>query len=151
MSDDHLKKLDIHQVLNYLPHRYPFLLIDKVLDYSINERLIAVKNVSANEPFFQGHFPAKPIMPGVLILESMAQASCVLAFLGEGGRPENMLAYFVGINEARFRKPVEPGDSLRIEVEQLRDRPSMSKYNCLAKVDGHVVCDAQILCKRQEI
>lgn len=151
MSDDHLKTLDIHQILNYLPHRYPFLLIDKVIDYSINERLVAVKNVSANEPFFQGHFPIKPVMPGVLILESMAQASCVLAFLGAGGRPDNMLAYFVGINEARFRQPVQPGDILTIEVEQLRDRPSMSKYKCSAHVDGHVVCDAEILCKRKEM
>lgn len=151
MAEQHLNTLNIHEVLKYLPHRYPFLLIDKVIDYTINERLIAVKNVSANEPFFQGHFPIKPVMPGVLILESMAQASCVLAFLGANGRTENMLAYFVGINNARFRKPVEPGDVLTLEIIQIRDKPSMSKYQCTARVDGHIVCDAEILCTRKEM
>ena len=95
-----------NEIINYLPHRYPFLLIDRLIDFKKHDYLIAQKNVSNNEPFFQGHFPNHPVFPGVLILEAMAQASCVLAFLATGGRPENMLAYFAGINQARFRQPV---------------------------------------------
>ena len=145
-------RMEVEDILELLPHRYPFMLVDRIIEYLPEEnRIVGLKNLTFNETFFQGHFPIKPVMPGVLILESMAQASCVLAFLGSGGRPDNMLAYFVGINEARFRQPVEPGDILTIEVEQLRDRPSMSKYKCSAKVQGQVVCDAEILCTRKEM
>jgi 3-hydroxyacyl-[acyl-carrier-protein] dehydratase len=151
VTDENTKQLNANDLLQYLPHRYPFILIDKVLDYSVNEYISAIKNVSANEPFFQGHFPGNPVMPGVLILEAMAQASCVLSFLEFNGRPENMLAYFAGINNARFRRQVLPGDVLKIDVKQRRGRANLSSYDCVATVDGNLVCEAQILCTRREV
>ena len=113
--------LDIHEVLKHLPHRYPFLLIDRVVSYESGKSLVALKNVTVNEPFFQGHFPNRPVMPGVLIIEALAQATAILSFVTTETLPdENSVYYFAGIDKARFRRPVEPGDQLSLEVELLR-------------------------------
>lgn len=139
--------MDIHYILKQLPHRYPFLLVDRVLELKKGESLVAIKNVTINEPFFPGHFPNRPVMPGVMILEALAQATGLLAFETAGATPEdNMLYYFVGIDSARFRKPVEPGDQLRLEVKLLRHSRGIWKFEAYAKVDGEVVCDAQLMC-----
>lgn len=139
--------MDIHYILKQLPHRYPFLLVDRVLELKKGESLVAIKNVTINEPFFPGHFPHRPVMPGVMILEALAQATGLLAFETAGATPEdNMLYYFVGIDSARFRKPVEPGDQLRLEVKLLRQSRGIWKFEAYAKVDGEVVCDAQLMC-----
>lgn len=139
--------MDIHYILKQLPHRYPFLLVDRVLELKKGESLVAIKNVTINEPFFPGHFPHRPVMPGVMILEALAQATGLLAFETAGATPEdNMLYYFVGIDSARFRKPVEPGDQLRLEVKLLRHSRGIWKFEAYAKVDGEVVCDAQLMC-----
>ena len=134
-----------------LPHRYPFLLIDRVLDYTPGESLTAIKNVTINEPIFTGHFPNMPIFPGVLILEAMAQATGVLGFLTVSERTENELYLFAGIDEARFKKPVVPGDTLVIEVKFLKERRNMWKFYGEAKVDGQVVCSAELMCARREL
>jgi len=134
-----------------LPHRYPFLLIDRVLDYTPGESLTAIKNVTINEPIFTGHFPNMPIFPGVLILEAMAQATGVLGFLTVSERTENELYLFAGIDEARFKKPVVPGDTLVIEVKFLKERRNMWKFYGEAKVDGQVVCTAELMCARREL
>ncbi|MEX0900491.1 MAG: 3-hydroxyacyl-ACP dehydratase FabZ [Gammaproteobacteria bacterium] len=139
--------MDIHYILTQLPHRYPFLLVDRVLECKKGESLVAIKNVTINEPFFPGHFPHRPVMPGVMILEALAQATGLLAFETAGTAPEdNMLYYFVGIDSARFRKPVEPGDQLRMEVKLLRHSRGIWKFEAYAYVDGEVVCDAQLMC-----
>lgn len=139
--------MDIHYILKQLPHRYPFLLVDRVLELKKGESLVAIKNVTINEPFFPGHFPHRPVMPGVMILEALAQATGLLAFETAGEAPEgNMLYYFVGIDSARFRKPVEPGDQLRLEVKLLKHSRGIWKFEAYAKVDGEVVCDAQLMC-----
>lgn len=146
-------RIDIHRIREILPHRYPFLLIDRVLDYELHTRLRAIKNVSVNEPFFQGHFPAYPVFPGVLILEAIAQASAILASRGlsEGGEGgdehpgDNILFLFAGIDRARFKQPVEPGDQLLLEVEQLQRKSRIWKYAGRASVDGRLVAAADIL------
>jgi 3-hydroxyacyl-[acyl-carrier-protein] dehydratase len=139
--------MDIHYILKQLPHRYPFLLVDRVLECKKGESLVAIKNVTINEPFFPGHFPHRPVMPGVMILEALAQATGLLAFETAGAASEdNMLYYFVGIDSARFRKPVEPGDQLRMEVKLLRHSRGIWKFEANAKVDGEIVCDAQLMC-----
>lgn len=144
--------LDIHQVLKYLPHRYPFLLIDRVLDYELGKSLRAIKNVTINEPFFQGHFPFRPVMPGVLILEAIAQATGILAFLSTGTRPtEQSLYYFVGVDNARFKQPVEPGDQMLLEVEVIRTVRGVWKFRGEAKVDGKVVASAEMMCAERKI
>lgn len=144
---------DVHEILRYLPHRYPFLLVDKVLDFVPGEWLTAIKNVTINEPFFPGHFPHRPVMPGVLILESMAQATGLLAFKSQpGAEPDpNVLYYLVGIDNARFKQPVEPGDQLRLEVQLLRSKRKIGVFNCQAKVDGKVVASAEIMCAEREV
>ncbi len=149
MSDS--KIIDINEIMKYLPHRYPFLLIDRVLDYVPGETLVARKNVTYNEPYFTGHFPVKPIMPGVLILEAIAQATGILAYItaGEDATP-NSIYYFVGIDKARFRKPVEPGDTMEIEVKFLKARRGIWAFAGVAKVDGAIVCEAEVMCMRQE-
>ena len=140
-------ELDIQQVLEYLPQRYPLLMIDRVLECEPGKRILAIKNVSANEPHFPGHFPQRPIMPGVLILESMAQAAGVLVFQTLGTRPDqNSVYYYAGIDNARFKKPVVPGDQLHIEVSILASRRGVWKFDCVARVAGTVVTEAQILC-----
>ena len=151
-------RIDIHQIREILPHRYPFLLIDRVLEYQLHTRLTAIKNVSVNEPFFQGHFPARPVFPGVLILEAIAQASAILASRGlsdehgkhgkhlEHGAPdENTIFLFAGIDKARFKRPVEPGDQLRIEVAETHYKNRVWKYSGKATVDGALCAAADIL------
>jgi len=136
--------LDIQAIERILPHRYPFLLVDKILDLVPGERVIGVKNVTINEPFFQGHFPGHPIMPGVLILECMAQIGSIL-ILDSLEEPETKLAYFMGVDQVKFRKPVLPGDQLQIEVEMVRARPSNCKMAARAFVSGELVCEAEFV------
>ncbi|MEM6638877.1 MAG: 3-hydroxyacyl-ACP dehydratase FabZ [Pseudomonadota bacterium] len=143
--------MDIHAVLKQLPHRYPFLLVDRVIDCRPGETLQAVKNVTINEPFFQGHFPQRPVMPGVIILEALAQATGLLAFATVGSTPDdNTLYYFVGIDKARFRKPVEPGDQLVMDVKLLRHLKRVWKFAAEARVDGALVAAAELMCAPSE-
>jgi len=143
--------MDIHHILKQLPHRYPFLLVDRVLECKPGESLTAIKNVTINEPFFQGHFPHRPVMPGVLILEALAQATGLLAFATVGSAPdEQSLYYFVGIDKARFRKPVEPGDQLVLSVKMLRALRGVWKFDAQALVDGEVVCEGELMCAARE-
>lgn len=138
--------LDIHQILNLLPHRYPFLLLDRVTEVVPQEKLIALKNVTFNEPFFEGHFPARPVMPGVLMLEAMAQASAILASYDlEEVDTENRVYYFTAIDKARFKRPVEPGDQLIFEVETVRRIRNMWKCKGRATVDGDVAATAELM------
>ncbi|EJI86232.1 MULTISPECIES: 3-hydroxyacyl-ACP dehydratase FabZ [Alishewanella] len=146
-----LNSLDIQEIMALLPHRYPFLLIDKVLDYTPGESLTAVKNVTMNEPVFTGHFPGMPIFPGVLILEALAQATGILGFKTVTERSDNELYLFAAIDEARFKKPVVPGDTMILEVKFLKERRNMWKFYGEAKVDGQVVCCAELMCARREM
>tara|TARA_Y100001970_G_C13952176_1_gene708805 strand:- start:214 stop:654 length:441 start_codon:yes stop_codon:yes gene_type:complete len=134
-----------NDVINYLPHRYPFLLIDKVIDYKPHDYLIAQKNVSYNEPFFQGHFPGHPVFPGVLILESMAQATALLDFKSNERNNPDLLYYFVGIDKARFKKPVYPGDILILEVKLTQSKRDVHKFTASCKVNDDTVCTAELL------
>lgn len=144
--------MDICEVLNYLPHRYPFLLIDRVVECVPGKSLIALKNVTYNEPFFQGHFPQRPIMPGVLILEALAQATGILAFRTTETRPtQNVLYFFVGIDNARFKQPVEPGDQLILEVDLIRRMRDLWKFSAQAKVGDKVVASAELMCAKKEL
>ena len=144
---------DIYKILELLPHRYPFLLIDKVLDYEVDASLTALKNVTVNEPFFQGHFPGRPIMPGVLILEAMAQASAVLFYESLGdSRPEGNIIYlFVGVDKARFKRPVEPGDQIIITTTIIRKMRNIWKFDCVAKVGDEVCCTCEVMCTYKEM
>lgn len=135
--------MDILEIQSLLPHRYPFLLIDRVLEIEPLKRIVAIKNVTVNEPFFQGHFPGAPVMPGVLIIEAMAQAAALLLFREVPDR-ENKLLYFASIESARFRKPVTPGDQLRFEVNVLKYRSGYGKLDAKAYVDGTLVCEAVV-------
>ncbi len=138
--------LDIHQIKNYLPHRYPFLLVDRVLEAQGSESVVAMKNVTYNEPFFEGHFPNRPVMPGVLIVEALAQAAALMASFGETEiDTENRVYYFTGIDKARFKRPVEPGDQLIFEVKLVRKIKNMWKCEGVAKVDGEVAASAQLM------
>ncbi len=144
--------MDICEVLKYLPHRYPFLLVDRVIECIPGKSLVALKNVTYNEPFFQGHFPQRPIMPGVLILEALAQATGILAFRTTETRPtQNVLYFFVGIDNARFKHPVEPGDQLILEVDLVRRMRDLWKFSAQAKVDGKVVASAELMCAKKEL
>lgn len=139
--------LDIHGIMAKLPHRYPFLLVDRVLECAPGESIIAVKNVTINEPFFRGHFPERPVMPGVLILEAMAQSAGLLALVTRGeAKVENELLYFVGIDNARFRDIVEPGDQLVFRVKVLGSKRGIWKFSGTAEVDGNVVAEAELMC-----
>lgn len=150
--DSSLDTLDIYEVLEHLPHRYPFLLIDRVLECEVGKRLVGIKNVTYNEPYFQGHFPHRPVMPGVLILEALAQATGILAFRTNNARPEEgSLYYLVGIDEARFKQPVEPGDQLVLEVDVVKSKRGVWKFNGAAKVDGKVVCSAVLMCAERNV
>lgn len=141
-----MQELNIVEVLKYLPHRYPFLLIDRVTGYEDGKRLTAIKNVSYNEPFFQGHFPIKPLFPGVLIVEAMAQATAILSFRAQGGYPaEGELYLLVGIDNTRFRRQVVPGDQLVIDVEIVRGKRGFWRYRCEARVDGELACSADLM------
>lgn len=142
--------LDIHEILKYLPHRYPFLLIDRVLDIDPGKSLIALKNVTINEAYFMGHFPNRPVMPGVLILEAMAQAGGVLAYKSTNTTPQDgILYYFAGIDNARFRRVVEPGDQLRLEVKVLRSKKDIWKLEGFAYVGEELACSAEFLSARK--
>lgn len=144
--------LDIHEVLEHLPHRYPFLLVDRVLELEKGKRIVALKNVTINEPFFQGHFPHHPVMPGVLQIEALAQAAGILSFQTMGRRSDDRsVYYFVGIDHARFKRPVMPGDQLRLEVEIVRMSRSIWKYAGRALVDGAVAAEAELMCTLREI
>ena len=141
-----MTELDIEQIKKALPHRYPMLLLDRVVDYAPGVSLTAIKNVTINEPFFQGHFPERPIMPGVFIIEAMAQATAVLGLLSEeGSRHWNKLYYLVGVDKARFRRTVGPGDQLLIEVKFVALRRNIWRFSCAAKVNDTVVADADLL------
>jgi 3-hydroxyacyl-[acyl-carrier-protein] dehydratase len=141
-----MAEMDIYEVLKYLPQRYPVLMIDRVRECEPGKRVVALKNVSANEPYFQGHFPGRPIMPGVLILEAMAQAAGVLVLSAEGtGKHHENVYYYVGIDNARFKKPVIPGDQLELEVKLERLLRGIGKFSCVARVAGEVVAEAAIL------
>ena len=135
--------MDIHDILKQLPHRYPFLLVDRVVELTPRKRLVAIKNVTFNEPFFQGHFPGAPVMPGVLIIEALAQAGAVLMFHDFPER-HGKLMYFTGIDEARFRRVVVPGDQLRLTVEVLKLRARACKMKVVADVGGEVAAEAEI-------
>lgn len=147
-----MNRIDIHEIFQHLHHRYPFLLIDRVLDYTKGESLVAIKNVTYNEPFFQGHFPHRPIMPGVLIIEAMAQATGILAFKTVDEPPDdNSLYYLVGVDKARFKQPVEPGDQLLLEVKLIRITRGMWKYSATTKVDNKLVASAELKCMKRKI
>ena len=146
-----LNILEIQEIMALLPHRYPFLMIDRVLDFTPGESLTAIKNVTINEPIFTGHFPTMPIFPGVLILEALAQATGILGFKTVTERSENELYLFAAIDEARFKKPVVPGDQLVLEVKFLKERRNLWKFYGEAKVDGQVVCSAELMCARREL
>jgi beta-hydroxyacyl-ACP dehydratase FabZ len=135
---------DIREILNILPHRFPFLLVDRIIEHEPGKRIVGLKNVTINEPFFAGHFPGSPIMPGVLIIEAMAQVGGVLALYAESDR-DKLLVYFLGIDGAKFRKPVVPGDQLRIEITVLRRKATICKMRGEVFVDGTLVAEAEIL------
>ncbi len=139
-------KLDIHRILTLLPHRYPILLVDRVLELEPHKRIKALKNVSINEPYFTGHFPARPVMPGVLILEALAQTAGLLTFAEEEYDPAKSLYYFVGIDNARFKRPVEPGDQLILNVNFERNLRGIWKFSAFAEVEGVVVAEANLMC-----
>ncbi len=136
---------DIKTIQEYLPHRYPFLMIDKVVEFEEKKRIVALKNVTINEPFFMGHFPGNPIMPGVLIVEAMAQTAGVLAFKSMPQEEQGKPVYFLGIDNVRFRKPVVPGDQLRLELEITKHRQSLWGFKGKALVDGKLVAEAELL------
>jgi len=147
-----MPEMDIKEVLKYLPHRYPFLLVDRVLECTPGESLVALKNVSYNENFFPGHFPNQPVMPAVLILEAMAQATGILVMRTLDSLPtERSVYYFVGVDKARFRRPVEPGDQLIINIELLRTVRDIWKAKAEARVNDTVVADAQIMGALREV
>ncbi len=137
--------LEVTDIMSILPHRYPFLLIDRVIEIERKQRIVAIKNVTINEPFFQGHFPGHPIMPGALVVEAIAQAGGTL-LMPEVPDPRNSLMVFTGIEKARFRNPVVPGDQLRIEVNVLNFRPRFAKLEGKATVDGKLACEATVMC-----
>jgi 3-hydroxyacyl-[acyl-carrier-protein] dehydratase len=142
-----MSAMDIHQILECLPHRYPFLLVDRVIEVVPGERITALKNVTINEPFFPGHYPHHPVMPGVLVIEALAQTAAILSFKTLGSGPdENSVYYFVGIDNARFKRPVSPGDQLIFEVALTANKRGLWKFSAVAKVDGAVAAEAEIMC-----
>ena len=144
--------MDIHQILKLLPHRYPILLVDRVLEIEKGKRIKALKNVSINEPFFMGHFPKYPVMPGVLMLEAMAQTAALLAFHALDVMPdENTVYYFAGIDNARFKRPVSPGDQVIMDVTLDRTKAGILKFSAASSVDGHIVCQAGLMCTMRTI
>ena len=152
LENNELSPMDINQIMEHLPHRYPFLLIDKVIDFKVGDYLHGVKNITYNEPCFTGHFPNRPVMPGVLILEALAQATGVLGFKTMGIKPDNKsLYYFVGIDKARFKRPVGPGDVVHLHVKQLKRKRDIWVFDAEAKVDGKVVCAAELMCAHKEL
>ena len=139
--------MDVNEIREYLPHRYPFLLVDRVLELEPGKSIVAVKNVSINEPYFNGHFPQLQILPGVLILEAMAQAAGILGFKTIAKKPaDGSIYYFVGCDKARFKRKVVPGDQLQLEAELITEKRGIWKFDCKASVDGEFCCSATILC-----
>jgi 3-hydroxyacyl-[acyl-carrier-protein] dehydratase len=143
--------MKIEGVMKRLPQRYPFLMVDRVVECDPGKSLVAIKNLTINEPFFQGHFPAKPVLPGVLILEAMAQATGLLAYCSEDKVPDNTIFLFVGINKARFKRQVEPGDQLRLEVRFLRRKRHIWVFGGEARVDGVLAASAELMCAQQRL
>lgn len=144
--------MDIHQILKCLPHRYPILLVDRVLEIEKGKRIVALKNVSINEPHFQGHFPHRPVMPGVLQLEALAQAAAILAIDMMGAvLDDKTVYYFAGIDGARFKRPVEPGDQLRLEVELDRQKAGIFKFKARSLVGDEVATEAELMCTMRKI
>ena len=144
--------IDIHQILQTLPHRYPFLLVDRVLELEKDVYVKALKNVTINEPFFAGHFPVRPVMPGVLMIEALAQAAAMLAFVSNGTEAGgNKVVYLVGIDRARFKRPVEPGDQLILEAWLERAKAGIHKYRTQASVDGQIAVECEIMCTEREV
>lgn len=144
--------IDVRTLQKLLPHRYPFLLIDRVTAYDTEAlTLTAIKNVTANEPFFQGHFPGFPVMPGVLIIEAMAQACGTLAILSHGGRADDEIYFFVGIDNARFKRQVIPGDQLKFEVQLLANKRGIGKFKAVALVDGQIAAEAEVMCAKRQV
>jgi 3-hydroxyacyl-[acyl-carrier-protein] dehydratase len=139
--------MDIHEILDYLPHRYPILLVDRVIECVPGKSIRGIKNVSMNEPYFQGHFPHHPVMPGVLIIEALAQVSAILSFKTLGNKPDKQsVYYFVGIDEARFKRPVQPGDQLQLESVIERNVRGIWKFSAVAKVGDTVAAEAKLMC-----
>jgi 3-hydroxyacyl-[acyl-carrier-protein] dehydratase len=144
--------MDIQHILRRLPHRYPFLLVDRVLEFEKDVRIKALKNVTMNEPFFAGHFPARPVMPGVLMLEAMAQAAALLSFESMDAEPgEDTVVYFVGIDGARFKRPVGPGDQLILEAAIDRVKSGIYRYKARASVDGQTAAEAELMCTMRKV
>ncbi len=143
--------MDIHWILKHLPHRYPFLLVDRVVEAVPGEYLVAVKNVTINEPFFEGHFPQRPVMPGVLILEAMAQSCGLLAFATDGEAPGSTIFYLVGVDNARFKRPVEPGDQVTLESRLARRKRGIWMFDARATVDRKLVAEAEIMCTMRDM
>jgi 3-hydroxyacyl-[acyl-carrier-protein] dehydratase len=144
--------MDIHRILKKLPHRYPILLVDRVLELEKGVRIRALKNVSINEPFFTGHFPKRPVMPGVLMLEALAQTAALLSFETAGQDPDdNTVYYFVGIDGARFKRPVEPGDQLVLDVSLLRAKAGIYKFAARASVNGELAVEAELMCTMRQV
>ncbi len=138
--------MEIEEVMQYLPHRYPFLLVDRIVEMELGKSVAAIKNVTINEPFFPGHFPGAPVMPGVLILEAMAQAAAILSFKTKNYAPEDIgVVYFAGIDGARFKKPVRPGDQLVLKIEIVREMRGIWKYTGRAEVDGALAAEAELM------
>jgi 3-hydroxyacyl-[acyl-carrier-protein] dehydratase len=142
-----MSAMDIHDILEHLPHRYPFLLVDRVLEVVPGQRITALKNVTMNEPFFPGHYPHHPVMPGVLVIEALAQTAAILSFKTMGSKPDDKsVYYFVGIDDARFKRPVTPGDQLILEVSIITNKRGIWKYAATAKVDGQLAAEAELMC-----
>ena len=142
-----MTSLDIHQILEHLPHRFPMLLVDRVLECEAGKSIRALKNVTINEPFFPGHYPHSPVMPGVLVIEALAQAAAILSFVTMNVKPNvESMYYFVGIDNARFKKPVMPGDQMILEVALTRSLRGMWKYSAVARVDGKLCAEANLMC-----
>jgi 3-hydroxyacyl-[acyl-carrier-protein] dehydratase len=147
-----LPAFDIHKILQLLPHRYPFLLVDRVVEFEKNVRIKALKNVTINEPFFTGHFPTRPVMPGVMMLEALAQAAALLSFESLGEPPdENTVVYFLGIDNARFKRVVEPGDQLILEASIDRVKAGIYKYKSRASVNGETAVEADLMCTMRKV
>lgn len=145
-------QMDIYEILKHLPHRFPFLMIDRVLSLDPGKEIVALKNVSMNEPYFPGHYPHHPVMPGVLIIEAMAQAAAILSFTNnaEGKPDESKVYYFVGIDGARFKRPVVPGDQLILKVVPTRNMRGLWKFKAVAEVEGQLVAEAEIMCTMRD-
>jgi 3-hydroxyacyl-[acyl-carrier-protein] dehydratase len=144
--------MDIHEILRLLPHRYPFLMVDRVIAIEKGKSIRSIKNVTINEPFFVGHFPHRPVMPGVLMLEAMAQSAALLSFATEGVTPDDKTVYyFAGLDAARFRRPVEPGDQLVMDVSLLRHKGGIYKFKGEARVGEELACEAELMCTMRRV